>query len=127
MPWERGTAYGHRTAKEYNRIKALATEQEEGRPVILRHFARKLKNDHFIAQFCVINGYLDPSMFVQSKAPDGSYQRWARIEENGVSVFVPPDGYDGGPIHWHHDKRFLEESLVFESTKEFLDLGGIKA
>ncbi len=118
-----GKCYGRRSAREYNKVKALAAEREEGRPVVLRHFARLLENDDFIRQFCVVNGYLDPGMTVQTRAPDGTWQKWMRIEEDGLSCFCAPDGYAGGAIFWFHDTRFLEESMVFESTKTFVEVG----
>lgn len=137
-----GSCYGRRTAAEYNRVKAQAKEMRTGKPVVLRYFARKLLNDNFIREFVVINGRVDPTMFVMSENPDSTFrvhdpgrpegyveyvgwERWFQTEEDGRLVFLAPPGYAGGPISWVHDRRFFEqhESSVYESTKSFIELG----
>lgn len=122
------SCFGRRNAAEYNKVKAQARELRTGQPVVLRYFARKLLNDDYIKEFCVLNGHLDPTMHVETDAPDGGPpERWMRIEEDGRSVFLAPPGYTGGPIAWIHDKQFKDryESMVYESTKAVLDLGGM--
>lgn len=121
-----GSCYGHRTAQIYNRIKAEARERRTGKKVVLRYYARKLVNDDYIREFVVLNGHLDPTMFVETDAPDGGApERWLRVEEDGRSVFYAPPGYTGGAIAWVHDKAFADrfESMVYESTKATIDLG----
>ena len=120
----RGTVYGWRTAAEYNKIKAAAKEKRYGSKVELRYYARKLINDDYIKEFVVENGPLDPSMFVATNAPDGSLERWMRIEEDGAYVFLAPPGYTGGPIAWAYDRKYAvrgTESKVYESKKAFFD------
>jgi hypothetical protein len=63
-----GTCYGHRSAAEYNKALVKATEQSEGK-VHLMHYARKLLNDDYVAEFVVVNGPIDPGMKVYSRIP----------------------------------------------------------
>ena len=106
-------------SRRLNEIRRLLKEQQTGRKVDMRYYARKLENDNFIREFVVLNGSLDPSMFVESDCADGSRQRWQRIEEDGASLFLAPDGYLGGPIAWVHAKEFNVEALVWEADKVF--------
>src|SRR5437868_9889132 len=76
-----GTCYGHRDAKTYNRIKIRATEQDEGRPVVLLHYAQ-VTNDNRIVRFFVINGHLDPGMKVFSRVDRKS----TRLNSSHVSI-----------------------------------------
>lgn len=136
----RGTCYGHRSAKEYNRVKVRATEREEGRKVVFMYYARKLQNDNKILEFVVINGHFDPGMKVISRVPKtfmpltitgdprrGTVQlvgkelmeEWVRTEEDGKYVFHAPPSYDGGPISWFH-QDLGDEPLVYESDKVFM-------
>lgn len=141
-----GTVYGHRTAKEYNRIKVLGTEKDEKRKVRFLHFAQKLANDDYICAFIVllIEGVEDPGMRVLSRIPNtvGSsllanlkdspwlsdqygavvLQEWTRVDGEGRITFYPPDSYKGGPITWLHRSDVGDESLVYESDKNFLFL-----
>jgi hypothetical protein len=137
----RGTCYGHRSAKEYNKVKIAQTEKEEGRKVVLLHYA-KVKNDRRIERFYVVNGHLDPDMKVVSRAEkyvihpltvsgDPSkgtikvlylkeyFEEWLRFEMDGKYCFYPPASYDEGPISWFHNKDLGDESLVYESDVSF--------
>jgi len=107
-------------SRRLNRIRQQAKEQRTGKKVVMRYYARKLEHDDFIREFVVINGAIDPTMFVETDCADGTRQHWQRIEEDGRSVFLAPDGYLGGPIAWIHDKKFgldRVESMVWESQK----------
>lgn len=127
-----GTCYGHRDARTYNRIKIRQTELEEGRQVVLLHYARKLKNDDFITEFVVVNGHLDPGMRVVSRIPGTTlpgglntpdvFQDWPKFELDGRVTFLAPDSYKGGPISWFHASHLGDESLVYETDKSFLFL-----
>lgn len=68
------------------------------------YYFYRLTNDHFIREFCVANAQ-DPEQYVDSVAPDGSKQRWAKRWEGDLLVFTPPDGYDGGAVGWMYDRR----------------------
>lgn len=133
-----GTCYGHRTAKSYNDLKVKVRELRTGKQCVLRYTARKLLNDDSIREFEVINGHLDPTMFVMTQCPGSvviipdtgcpegvcrfeGWERWPMYEEDGRVVFVAPPGYNGGPISWVHDKKFIDqfESQVYESQKIF--------
>src|SRR5438128_6467423 len=107
----RGTVYGHRSTKQYNAVKVRATEMDEGRPMTLLHYARRIKNDNKICEFVVIGGQHDPGMKVMSRIPRTlapatiagdpvlgtvqsdatTLQEWPRIEEEGKYVFLAPD------------------------------------
>jgi hypothetical protein len=63
-----GTVYGHSSAKEYNKVLIKETERTEGK-VHLMHYARKLLNDDYVAEFVVVNGPIDPGMKVYSRIP----------------------------------------------------------
>jgi hypothetical protein len=135
----RGTCYGYRSAREYNRAVVAHTEKLEGRPVTLL-YSQKLKNDDFVEEFVVYNGQLDPGMKVISRIPGETRpqviggdpalgtarvvdvqvsQEWFRLEMDGRFVFLPPDSYKGGPIIWLHRGDLLEERLVHEQTSIF--------
>jgi len=136
-----GTVYGHHSAKEYNRIKIAQTEKEEGRRVVLLHYA-KVSNDRRIERFYVVNGHMDPDMKVVSRAEklvihpmtvsgDPSkgtlqvvelkvyFEEWTRFEMDGKYCFYPPASYVEGPISWFHTASLGDESLVYESEKIF--------
>src|SRR5207253_4149916 len=137
-----GTCYGHRDDKTYNRIKIRATEQDEGRPVVLLHYAQ-VTNDNRIVRFFVINGHLDPGMKVFSRVPTtcapailtgdsakGTIQlltpnimeEWVRTEQDGRYIFHAPDSYKEGGLTWMHRADLGDESLVYEQVKNFLFL-----
>lgn len=65
----------------------------------------RLRDDHLVSEFCVAN-HGDPNQYVETLAPDGTAQRWARREEGDLLVFSPPDGYAGAQgLLWAYDKR----------------------
>ncbi len=68
------------------------------------HYFYRLSNDSRINEFCVANSS-DPNQFVDSIAPDGSKQRWAKRTEGDLVVFTPPDGYIDGAVGWMYDRR----------------------
>lgn len=106
-------------SRRLNRDRVRLKRMQKGREPDLLYHAQKLGNDDFIRRFVVVGGAKDPGMFVETEAPDGTLQRWLRIEEDGQSVFLPPDGYAGGPIAFVHDKGLLAVPLVYESSKTF--------
>jgi hypothetical protein len=73
------------------------------RPKTAWYFDR-LRDDNFIYEFCVANSG-DPRQYVDSRAPDGSMQRWRKREEGDLVIFTAPDGYVGGPIGWAYDRH----------------------
>ena len=105
--------------KHLNRVRATVKERRTGRPVVMRYYAEKLINDDFIKRFVVLNGNIDPKMHVETECADGTRQRWMRLEGDGKSIFVAPDGYLGGAIVWVHDKSFNVEGMVWESSTVF--------
>lgn len=138
-----GTCYGHRTAVAYNEAKARGRQLRTGVYPDLRYYARKVLNDDNVREFVVINGRLDPTMFVATQNPACSFaavdpvtnqpvtyegwERWPQVEEDGRVVFLAPPGYRGGPWLWVHDRRFGDryESMVYESPKHFVDLSAV--
>jgi hypothetical protein len=65
----------------------------------------RLREDDFVAEFCVA-GASDPTQYVETLAPDGTCQRWARREEGDLLVFRPPDGYSGAQgLIWAYNRR----------------------
>lgn len=109
-------------SKRHNKNRQLATEMRKGRKVDMRYYGVTV-NDDYIKMFVVLNGAIDPTMFVESEVADGTNHRWQRIEEDGRSVFLAPASYIGGPIAWVHDKQFLSEGMIYEQTKVYS--GGI--
>lgn len=64
-----------------------------------------LKDDHIVSKFCV-EGATDPGQFVETLAPDGTPQRWAKRWEGDLLCFYPPDGYSGAQgMIWAYDRR----------------------
>lgn len=65
----------------------------------------RLKDDDFVREFCVANAR-DPNQTVETLAPDGTHQKWARRHEGDLLVFTPPDGYAGDQgLLWAYDRR----------------------
>jgi hypothetical protein len=82
----------------------------------------RLKEDDFVAEFCVANSH-DPDQWVGTLAPDGSLQQWAKRDENGLVVFRPPDGYTGSQgMEWHYDKRMQVHEAAPRELMEKLAL-----
>jgi hypothetical protein len=71
------------------------------------YYFYRLRNDSFILEFCVANAS-DPEQYVDSRAPDGTLQRWAKHHDGDLLVFTPPDGYDGGPVGWMYNRRLQQ-------------------
>ena len=107
-----------RESRRLNRMRALSKQMRMGKPPVLRYYG-ELLNDDYIKRLIVLNGHLDPTMVVESETADGIYQKWLRIEEEGRTVFLAPDGYMGGPIGFVHDKDLISEAMTFESEKTF--------
>ena len=78
--------------------------QELGIPTAWYYY--RLREDDFVSEFCVANAK-DHDQTVETLAPDGSAQLWARRWEGDLLVFHPPDGYAGNQgLVWRYDKRF---------------------
>lgn len=69
------------------------------------HYFYRLREDDFVNEFCVA-GSKDPNQFVETLAPDGTPQRWAKRAEGDLVIFTPPDGYAGSQgLLWSYDRR----------------------
>jgi hypothetical protein len=62
--------------------------------VPVAYYFYRLREDDFANEFCVA-GNRDPALLVETLAPDGTPQRWAKRSEGDLTVFTPPDGYAG--------------------------------
>lgn len=76
----------------------------ERRRIPFAYYFYRIRNDNFIREFCVANAR-DPNQQVESPAPDGTMQRWAKRLEGDLVVFTAPDGYEGGAVGWSYDRR----------------------
>jgi hypothetical protein len=90
----------------------------------------RLKDDDFVAEFCVANAQDQPTdgfpqgQFVETLAPDGTRQRWAKRQDGDLLVFRPPDGYAGGQgMEWHYDKRLQRHQAAPRHLLEKYALG----
>jgi hypothetical protein len=63
----------------------------------------RLNDCNVFGQFCVANAK-DPHQYVETRAPDGTVQRWEKRWVGDLLIFFPPDGYSGGPIGWAYDR-----------------------
>lgn len=95
--------------------KMLAPEQ----PRIAWYFYR-LKDDDFVSEFCVANS-ADPDQSVHTLAPDGTKQPWEKRQEGDLTVFRPPDGYQGDQgLLWAYDRRLqLGEAMPRKELERY--------
>lgn len=87
------------------------------------YYHYRLRQDIVVSAFCVA-GASDPDQYVETLAPDGTKQRWAKRSEGDLLVFVPPDGYAGRqPLLWMYDKRLQRGEAMPQELLERYALG----
>lgn len=81
----------------------LPTHQACGRRVAT--YCYRLRDDHLVREFVVANA-ADPHQTVETQDRDGAWHAWPKRTRGTLTIFCPPDAYQGGqPLLWRYDDR----------------------